>query len=412
MTIDHTLVIDGSKTTQAISRLMLAELGIDFDIATNESEVWRLMKSRDIPYDMVLVARASLGRDLRLFVSRLRALRHYASVPLILVISDKGERQDVKSLYADGFTQIFSRKEYDQLKQYIEQAQSRNTFEKAHQNKVIIIEDDLAQQLTVQAILEEKHCECFCFKSAEEALAQANNIHPHVITCDFFLEGKMTALDFVVQVKTPEHPWRHVPIIAMTGLDDPTRKYELVRSGANDYIAKPIDPLELSVHVENLIRYKHLLDTVDAQKKEMHYLAMHDQLTGLYNRHFIAEQVQISISEAKRHGIEYSMILFDIDFFKKVNDEHGHDIGDAVLTAVGAFLRANMRDEDIAARIGGEEFLILLSHCNLPAAVDKAEALRAALETLKPADLPITASFGVAQLGSDVNTFDLLFKQA
>ncbi len=412
MTIDRALIIDASKTTQAISGSLLSAVGIDFDSASSETDVWKLIKDRESPYDLILVSRASLGRELRIFVSRLRALRGYSSVPLILLINDKGEDHDIESLYTIGFTQIFSRKEFDRLKDYIEQAQARDTFEKARQNKVVIIEDDLAQQLTVQAILEENHCECFCFNSAEDALEQAETIQPHVITCDFFLEGKMTALDLVLQVKHAEHPWRHVPIIVMTGLDDSTRKYELVRSGANDYITKPIDPLDLSVRVENLIRYKHLLDTVEEQKKEMQFLAMHDQLTGLYNRHFVAEQVLINISEAKRHHKDYSVVLLDIDFFKQVNDQHGHDVGDTVLKEVGSFLQQQIRGNDVVARMGGEEFLLLLNHCNQANALEKAELLREQIELLKPADLTVTASFGVAQLSSELNNFDKLFKAA
>lgn len=410
MTIDHALIINASKTIQAISTQLLESVGISFDHAENEADVWGLIKGRDRPYDVILVSISALGRELRLFVTRLRALRDYASVPLILLINERGEDHDIEALYAIGFTQIFSRREFDRLQTYIEQAQKRDTFEKARQNKVVIIEDDLAQQLTVQAILEEKYCECFCFFSAEEALAQADQIEPHVVACDFFLEGKMTALDFVLAVKTPEHPWRHVPLLVMSGLDDPTRKYELVRSGANDYIPKPIDPLDLSVRVENLIRYKHLLDTVEAQKKEMQFLAMHDQLTGLYNRHFVAEQVQLGIAEAHRHETDYSIILLDIDHFKRVNDNNGHDVGDLVLKSTAAFLQDHSRTDDVVARIGGEEFLILMGHCDLECAMKKAERFRAGFEALKPSGLTVTASFGVSRLCDELDSFDKLFK--
>ena len=412
MEIQRALILDSSKTTQAITSSLLGELDIACDIANNESDVWGLIKDNAEPYHLLLIARAALGRELRVFVSRLRALRHYHTVPLILLINDKGEDQDIESFYAIGFTQVFSRKEFSRLRDYLLQAKSRNTFEKARQNKVVIIEDDLAQQLTVQAILEENYCECFCFKSAEEALLQASQLQPHVLVSDFFLDGKMTALDLVLAVKNPDHPWRHVPIVVMTGLDDPTRKYELVRSGANDYIAKPIDPLDLSVRVENLIRYKHLLDTVEAQKKEMQFLAMHDPLTELHNRYFVAEQVIISITEAKRHRHPYAIIVIDIDHFKSINDQHGHDAGDKVLKAVGYFLQRQVRENDVVARMGGEEFLLLLSHCDLNKAVDKAKSLRAGLEKLNPGGLTVTASFGVAELNDELDNFDKLFKAA
>jgi two-component system cell cycle response regulator len=360
----------------------------------------------------VLVSRSILGQEIRPFVQRFRLLSDYASVPLILLVGDKDETHDEESIYSAGFTQVFSRTEFDDLRAYIQQVQSRHTFEPARHNKVVIIEDCVAQQMVVSAILEAEFCECFCFTSAEEALAKMDEIQPQVIACDFFLEGKMTALDFVVQVKKTQNPWQDVPILVMSGFDDSTRKYELVRAGANDYIPNPIEPIDLTVRVENLIRYQHLLDKINKQKKEMHFLAMHDQLTGLYNRHFVSEQVQQAISESQRHHVDFSIIVLDIDLFKQVNDKYGHDVGDRVLQSVGNLLQAEFRDEDSVARIGGEEFLILLNHCSVHSAADKAESLRSHLQELKPAGLAVTASFGVAQLSKDLNSFDKLFKAA
>lgn len=419
MAVNTALIADASKTTLAILEQLLGNIGIEFDVATTPIDAWRKIKNREQAYDIVLVSRNVLGAEFKSFVSRFRSLRNYGSVPLILLINDKDNEADAEFIYASGFTQIFGRTEFDALSAYIQQAKRRDTFEAARQNKVVIIEDDLGQQMVVQAILEEEFCECFCFTSAEEALEHVDKIQPQVIACDFFLEGKMTALDFVVHVKNTNNPWRNTPIMVMSGLDDPARKYELVRSGANDYLAKPIDPIDLSVRVENLIRYKHLLDKVEQQKKEMQYLAMHDQLTGLYNRHFVSEQVQMAIEEAKRHSIDYSMIILDVDHFKQVNDRHGHDVGDEVLVSVASFLKENIRSGDClsrvdssVARMGGEEFLVLLNYCDLHQAAKKAELLRQGLEELKPAGLKVTASFGVAQLNEELNSFDKLFKAA
>jgi two-component system cell cycle response regulator len=387
-------------------------MDITYQIADNKESVWSKIKSSPTTFDMILVSRATLDKDLSLFVSQLRALRDYSSIPLILLINDKGSGENIESLYSIGFTQVFSRKEYHLIKEYLSQTQQRDTFQKDRQNKVVIIEDDLSQQLIVQAVLAERFCQCFCFTSVEEALAASETIQPQVIVCDFFLEGEMTGLDFVLHVRNNKHPWSYIPILMMTGLDDDTRKYELVRSGANDYISKPTDALDLSVRVENLIRYKHLLDTVEQQKQDMHELAMRDQLTGLYNRHFIAEQVQICFAKAKRHDSSYSIILLDIDHFKQVNDINGHQVGDQVLKEVGALLKQDARGDDVAARMGGEEFIILLNKCSIDSARQKAEKLKEKIKTLQPAGISVTASFGVAELNKEVDNFDKLFKAA
>lgn len=185
-----------------------------------------------------------------------------------------------------------------------------------------------------------------------------------------------------------------------------------MRAGANDYLVKPIETIDLTVRVENLIRYKKLLDTVEAQREEMRYLAMHDQLTGLYNRHFMAAQVSGRLKEARRHRIPYSLIVMDIDHFKLVNDSHGHDKGDEVLKGVAQILRNNCRGEDIVARLGGEEFVVFLGYCSMENALKKAEQLRVAISSEHPGDLDVTASFGVAEMSDSYSNFDKLFKAA
>lgn len=410
MSIDYALILDDSKTNQATVGSMLNDLGIGADMASMEGDFWSLLSARAQSYDLVIVARPALDQELRDFVFKLRSKENYVSTPLILLIGDTDK--DLKYLYLAGITQVFSWEEVHLLQDYVSQCQHCDSFEKHHQNKAVIIEDDVAQQAMVRTILEDKQCECFCYSTAEEALSHVEQIEPHVIICDFFLEDKMTAQNFLLNIKQEDHPWQHVPILVMTSLDDSSNKYELVRSGADDYITKPLDALDLSVRIENLMRFKHLIDTVEKQRQEMRYLAMHDQLTGLYNRHFVAEQVSLNILEAQRHQTDYSMIFLDVDHFKQVNDKHGHDIGDEVLRAIGVFLQEQVRGHDVVARMGGEEFLMLMNHCDMLAAAEKAESIRLGLEKIKPAGLMVTASFGVAQLDKSLTSFDKLFKAA
>ena len=341
---------------QSIMRQLFVNAGVHLDIAETEQGVWQYLEQRQ-QYHLIVVARSELHEDNEdqgsAFVSRLRQFAHCATVPLMLLVSDK-KRDACQHYYTSGFTQVLSQNEFDFLQDYLTQLKGRNTFEQIHDNKVVIIEDDYSQRLFVEEILKMHHCRCFCFRSAEEALACADDIDPHMVVCDFYLHGQMTALDFIIQAKHHLHPWRYVPVMVMTALHDVTRKHELVKAGANEYIAKPLDPMELAMRTENLLRYKHLLDEVEQQRKDMQFLAMHDHLTGLYNRYFLSEQVQLRISEAKRHRIPYSMIIIDVDHFKKVNDNYGHDMGDKVLQMTALLLKDNTRAEDVAARLGGK----------------------------------------------------------
>ena len=164
--------------------------------------------------------------------------------------------------------------------------------------------------------------------------------------------------------------------------------------------------------LNNHLSSKKMIDRIEAQQARLHDMAMKDQLTGLYNRHFLMEMAPSKISEAYRHKFPCSLLVVDADKFKNVNDTHGHATGDIVLQELAGVMADACRREDIAARFGGEEF-VLLSHCNAADAVKKAEQIHKTIEALRPAGLKITASFGVAEIDlSQHCEFDDLFKAA
>ena len=128
---------------------------------------------------------------------------------------------------------------------------------------------------------------------------------------------------------------------------------------------------------------------------------MRDGLTGLFNRRYLEETLDREVNRTRRSGRSFSLIISDIDHFKKFNDTHGHEAGDAVLKAVASLLQAKLRVADIACRFGGEEFVLILPEAFLADALLKAESLRAAVQALllqyAGKDLgPVTLSLGVA----------------
>ncbi|SMF61108.1 two-component system, cell cycle response regulator [Alteromonadaceae bacterium Bs31] len=410
MATKKALILENSATSKAILSEIFASTGITTDFVEDPEQALQKLAESDLPYLLIVASSNIFHEHPEEFSLRLRIERNYAHTPLVLLTSHHSDAD--RQFYAVGYTQIYTRAEIGKFKDYVDQFSTRTAYTKQNQNTVIIIEDDLPQQLVVKAILESHYCECICFTSAEEAIEQSENLQPEVLVVDFFLEGKMTGMEFINEIRRTDHPWQNTPVLATTAMDDPARKYEFLRAGANDYLVKPIETIDLTVRVENLIKYKRLLDKVEEQKEEMHYLAMHDQLTGLYNRHFMASQVGGRIREALRHNIPYSLIVADVDHFKKVNDTWGHDKGDEVLKSVAQLLKNAFRAEDIVARFGGEEFVVFLGHCELSHAFSKADLLRKNLHTARPAGLEVTASFGVAALSPECNSFDKLFKYA
>lgn len=203
----------------------------------------------------------------------------------------------------------------------------------------------------------------------------------------------------------------NVPILVVSGETDTTKRTSFLRNGANDFIVKPFDPDELIVRASNLIYKKRIFEQVKKQKQELLELAMTDQLTGLYNRHSLFDIGPKYLSDAKRHKFPVALLVIDLDHFKNVNDTYGHAVGDIVLKKIGQVLKEHCRTENFVARFGGEEFVMLLSHCDIDAAAAKAEDLRKAVEAAKPSDLTITASIGVAQQSVD-DDFAALFEKA
>ncbi len=158
---------------------------------------------------------------------------------------------------------------------------------------------------------------------------------------------------------------------------------------------------------------------VEARTQELQWanqrleeLASIDSLTGASNRRHFLEQARIEMSRAKRQGLPLSVIMLDIDFFKSVNDRFGHETGDRVLVALAASIHGTLRSADIFARLGGEEFILMLPGQDLPDAVRMAERLRLLIAGMVVAGCPVTVSAGVAGLENESDEIDALLRRA
>jgi diguanylate cyclase (GGDEF)-like protein len=153
---------------------------------------------------------------------------------------------------------------------------------------------------------------------------------------------------------------------------------------------------------------------LDKLNREINDVAIHDKLTGLYNRHFIVDQLERQHGSYVRYGNACSIVMIDIDHFKQVNDRYGHIAGDRVLVAFSRLVESMVRQGDLIGRYGGEEFLLVLPMTGLAAAVQLAQRIRTRLEAAPLVDLPVmhvvSASFGVAQIGSGESIDDWLLR--
>lgn len=196
-----------------------------------------------------------------------------------------------------------------------------------------------------------------------------------------------------------------IPVIFVTSKDEDHEEEKGLTLGAVDYIAKPIHAPIVKARIKTHVSLKRSRDLLKR-------MAMHDYLTGLYNRHYLVEAASQKLSLACRHEFPISILLIDIDHFKSINDKFGHAVGDEVLKSVSKLMKKTCRGEDIVARIGGEEFVMVLDQCNVDNAEVKAEELRKQIEILESNKIRVTVSIGVAALSNfsdkKVNFDDLL----
>jgi len=334
------------------------------------------------------------------------------TLPLIMITSNE-ESGLIEEVMLSGVTEIFRKSDLEGIGNYLNTFVEQMESDQRLRGHVLYVEDSLSVAESTKYELTLMGLTVDHVASGEEALTQFKEKEYDLIMTDILLAGHMSGLSLVREVRRSKGQKSQIPILAVSGLTDTARRVELLRNGANDFIPKPTVTEELIARVKNLITNKQLLDQVAIQQKQLQMLAMTDQLTKLYNRHFLVDQAPKRLIEAKRHQIPLSLLLIDLDHFKAINDTYGHDVGDTVLSAVAAVIREGGRKENIAARFGGEEFVLILPHCSGVNGVKFANRIRLKIEALNPRDIPITASFGVSEHPLNVAcTFDTLFHAA
>ncbi|PDS80223.1 PleD family two-component system response regulator [Rhizobium sp. L43] len=211
---------------------------------------------------------------------------------------------------------------------------------------------------------------------------------------------------------------RFLPILIITEQGADEMVVRALDLGVNDYIIRPVDPNELLARSLTQIRRKRYNDRLRASVKQTIELAVTDPLTGLYNRRYLDNHLNVLFNRSMARGRPLSVLITDIDRFKQVNDTYGHDGGDEVLREFANRVRSTIRGADLACRYGGEEFVVVMPDTSPEIAATVAERLRAAIESapfmLKHAGqaLNVTASFGIASRIATVLTPDQLMKQA
>ena len=218
-----------------------------------------------------------------------------------------------------------------------------------------------------------------------------------VLVLDVYMPGA-TGLE-VFQAARRAQP--EIQAIMLTGSASVETAVEALRQGASDYLPKPLESLATyELALTRALEHRHLLRENARLFQEVQRLAITDPLTGLYNRHKIAEALETEWERAVRYGRPVSMIMMDLDDLKVVNDTHGHPGGDVVLQKVAEAIRGHVRRLDLPTRYGGDEFLVLLPETSLVDAERVAQRISHEVRKIRAGELPVTASTGVVEWGS------------
>lgn len=274
---------------------------------------------------------------------------------------------------------------------------------------VLVVDDSANQIKRIQAALGIEH-------SVSVLGAEHSSAAPDLVVVSVTAKA-FDGFRVIARMRSGE-PTRHLPILAVVDPDDRPRVVRALELGAHDIIARPIDEEEIIARARTLMRRKRYMDALRHRLDHSLELAITDQLTGLYNRRFVDAQLAPLTQRAQCGGDPVSVTIVDIDHFKRINDTHGHDAGDAVLREFSARLASNVRPSDFACRLGGEEFVVIMPRTTGDVACLAAERLRRHI-CAAPFRVPgmsepldVTVSAGVACTEGPDDTADALLKRA
>jgi diguanylate cyclase (GGDEF)-like protein len=293
---------------------------------------------------------------------------------------------------------------------------------------ILLVDNDPTNLSVLVDFLDETGFETQVAQSGKGALRQLAYAQPDLILLDIMMPG-LDGFETCRRLKANEAT-KDIPVIFMTALSEPIDKVKGLEVGGVDYITKPFNMAELLARVkthlelrryrEELKRYIQQLENANEalreSQKELEIAARTDPLTHLSNRRDIIEKIEYEQIRFERSQRPFTLIIGDIDNFKRFNDTYGHDCGDFILVSVAKIMQAMIRKQDRLARWGGEEFLFFLPETELEGGRIVAEKIRAEIASqvypFKAHTLSVTMTYGVSVFNKDSMSIDDCIKKA
>ncbi|HPM77789.1 MAG TPA: diguanylate cyclase [bacterium] len=401
------VVVDDNKTARTVLEKQMHTLGFDVQTAVNGQAGYELIL-RTKPDILLTDVEMPVMNGYELCV-KLAENPETQRLP-ILVVSSTVTEADVRQGFKSGVLD-FLRKPFDSFKlsEAVATAMGRENVQR--DGIAVVLSSDmkftaLLGKLFADLGLQDHQC-----ANLNELSGYLSMIVPDIIAVDFSSVDQQ-ACNMLEKLREPEE-LKASPILVMVEADDRGAMIDCLQRGANDFLIKPFLREEFNARVLNLVRTKSLFDELKQSSRILEGLAFIDSLTGLLNRRYLEEGLQQQFIRAERMQRPLSIMMIDLDHFKRVNDMYGHAIGDEVLKSVSETVKSSVRNIDIACRYGGEELCVLMPGTPPRQARDIAEQVRRNIETktLTPKLIRQTVSLGVSTF-PDLSGRDTLLSDA
>ena len=278
--------------------------------------------------------------------------------------------------------------------------------------RILVVEDDVQAGRHISEALTPEHA-VEVVPDPVRAFARLGTAEQDLLIVSLALAGD--GLRLCSQVRALAKT-RHLPIIILVQPGDEARLLRGLDMGVNDYLNRPVDRSELIARVRTQLKRKRYADRLRCTLDESIELAITDPLTSLHNRRYMETHLDALLARSHASGHPLSLLVADIDHFKSINDTRGHDAGDAVLREIAQRLRRDTREADLACRLGGEEFVVIMPDTQPETATAIGERLRESVAGV-PFRMPdgpsirVTLSVGISTRQAD-DTMGSLLKRA
>ncbi|HPS57049.1 MAG TPA: diguanylate cyclase [Spirochaetota bacterium] len=373
------------------------ELGAKYTGASGAREAFEILKNEKV--NLILTAMELEGGSSYDFIRSINESEH-RTVPVV-VFTGNDSLEDRTKMYELGITDyILKTSGADTIKQNLATFRREDTLTlKMRDLSYAVVDDSKIDRKVVERIFSFHDIYNVDYYESGRGLAESGKEYD-VYLIDFVLQD--TSGDKII-MKLRESGSNSV-IIAISGIDNTKTISHVLSIGASDYIVKPFNYDLFIARLKTNIRNYLLFKEVAVKTRALEKMAITDTLTGLFNRGHIYDRLNQEVEKAERYGSKFSLLMLDIDNFKKVNDQHGHQFGDEVLRVVSDVIRLSTRSVDICGRYGGEEFMVIFPEVPLSGTIPVAERIRKGIEAMRFAidNVKITVSGGAADYSGSI----------